>query len=213
MSVLAALTDLVLPRPCIGCGGPVGPLCPGCVPAAPVSLAGEAVWAAARYDGAVRTSLLAYKERGRRDLAGPLAGLLARAVRACLVAERGSPWRPAAVLVPIPSARSAAAARGGHHVLRLARRAAPGCGARFVPDALVMTRAVRDSAGLSTDERAANLAGAFAARPPPPGCAAMIVDDIVTTGATLREARRALEAARWPVLGAAVVAATPRRSG
>jgi orotate phosphoribosyltransferase len=37
------------------------------------------------------------------------------------------------------------------------------------------------------------------------------VDDIVTTGATLREATRALTSAGWPVIGCAVIAATQRR--
>ena len=71
---------------------------------------------------------------------------------------------------------------------------------------------VRDSAGLTTAARAANLDAAMRARPPRrDGRAAVVVDDIVTTGATLREAARALRAAGWTVVGAAVVAATPRR--
>jgi predicted amidophosphoribosyltransferase len=156
--------------------------------------------------------LLAYKERGRRDLAGPLGALLGRAVHATL-ADRGPPAGGVPVLVPVPSARSAAAARGGDHVLRLARHAGPACGVRPVRGALALTRAVRDSAGLSTGERATNLSGAFAARSAPPRLAAIIVDDIVTTGSTLREARGALESAGWSVLGAAVVAATQRRGG
>ncbi|MDQ1633644.1 MAG: Phosphoribosyl transferase domain, partial [Frankiaceae bacterium] len=39
----------------------------------------------------------------------------------------------------------------------------------------------------------------------------IVTDDIVTTGSTLREAFRALDQAGWPVLGGAVVAATPER--
>ncbi|WP_375494090.1 ComF family protein, partial [uncultured Jatrophihabitans sp.] len=112
------------------------------------------------------------------------------------------------VLVPVPSSRRAAAARGGDHVVRLARRAAWQTGVPAMPS-LALVRTVADSAGLSAGERACNMHAAMNARAAPPGCAAVVVDDIVTTGATLREACRALVAAGWPVLGAAVVAATP----
>jgi predicted amidophosphoribosyltransferase len=181
-----------------------------CVPVGPVIDAVGGTWAAAAYEGSVRTALLAYKERGRRDLAGPLAALVARAVRVAVASGPAPPGR--VVLVPVPPARSAAAARGGDHVLRLARRAAVATGLRVVRDGLTLTRSVRDSAGLDIRERSVNLGEAMAARPPLPGVWALVVDDIVTTGATLREAQRALQAVGWPVLGAAVVAATPRRT-
>jgi predicted amidophosphoribosyltransferase len=205
----SALVDLVLPRRCVGCGGYLGALCPRCVPDLPAFRTPSEAWAAATYDGALRSALLAYKERGRRDLGRPLGELLARSVGAAMAVGRCPP--DAVLLVPVPSARSVAAARGGDHVVRLARRAAPQCGVRVVRDALVLTRSVRDSAGLGSRERTSNVAGAMAARPGPPGWAALVVDDIVTTGSTLREAYRALEAEGWPVLGTAVVAATARR--
>ncbi len=77
---------------------------------------------------------------------------------------------------------------------------------------LRLTRRVADSAGLSTEARRANLTSAFAARPAPEDSrrTVVVVDDITTTGATLAEAFRALDTAGWDVLGAAVVAATPR---
>ena len=78
----AALVDLVLPGDCAGCGLPAAPWCTDCGaqlgparPARPARRAGGV--AAGRYTGPLRAALLRYKERGRRDLAGPLAGLLA----------------------------------------------------------------------------------------------------------------------------------------
>jgi predicted amidophosphoribosyltransferase len=148
----------------------------------------------------LRQAVLAYKERGRRDLARPLAELLAGAV---------SRYPPGAVVVPVPSASAAARRRGGDHMLRLACLAGRELGLPVRP-ALQLCRTVRDSTGLDVVQRRANLHDAMAARRPPPGVAAIVVDDIVTTGATVSEAVRALRAADWLVLGAAVVAATPR---
>ncbi len=203
--LLAALVDtlveLVLPRPCLGCGAPDGPLCSGCLPA--TLLRAEAnlpVTAAGAYDGALRTALLAYKERDRRDLARVLGQQLARAVDA----------HSAAMVVPIPSSAAARRARGGDHVLRLSRVAARDCGCALAQP-LRLVRAVQDSALLDPLARAANLREAMVARPGA-GVPVVIVDDIATTGATLREAARALRAGGWDVRGAAVVAATLRRS-
>ena len=197
--VAADLLDFVLPRRCVGCRAPGAALCPECATPAVLSVDAQGVptIAALAYDGAVRAALLAYKERGRRDLARPLRGLLAAALEHC---DAG------AVLVPVPSSAEARRTRGGDHVARLLPRR------RRSRQALRLTRAVRDSAGLDVAARATNLAGALrAARPPWPRAPVVIVDDIVTTGATLAEAARALTTAGWRVHGAAVVAATQRR--
>jgi predicted amidophosphoribosyltransferase len=203
-SFAAALADLVLPRCCVGCGRPGSSLCPHCAPRGVlrVDAVGLPIVASGPYAGPLRAALIAYKERGRRDLAGPLGRLLAGGVALC----------PPATLVPVPSAAQVARARGGDHVLRLARAAARPSAAR-VGTPLRLARPVQDSAGLGLHERAANLLGAMAATAPPPsGAGAVLVDDIVTTGATLREAARALGAAGWTVRGAVVVAATERRA-
>jgi predicted amidophosphoribosyltransferase len=198
-----ALTDLVLPRSCVGCGWPGQAWCAGCrrTEVVRADAGGLPVLAAGEYTGALRAALIAYKERGRRDLARPLGELLARAVR------RPEP----VVLVPVPSAPGVARARGGDHVARLARIAGRCAGAR-VATSLHLGRPVSDSAGLNRSDRARNLHQAMVAGPPPRAHrTAVIVDDIVTTGATLREASRALEAAGWAVCAGAVVAATARR--
>jgi predicted amidophosphoribosyltransferase len=81
-----------------------------------------------------------------------------------------------------------------------------------VHPALRVTARPFDQAGLDTSSRAANVRGRFAVRRRARLTApVLLVDDVVTTGATLREAQRALEAAGATVLGAATVAATRRR--
>jgi predicted amidophosphoribosyltransferase len=166
------------------------------------------VVAAGEYGGALRSALLAYKERGQRALAGPLAGYLSDAVDVGSRALGGSAGPP--LLVPVPSSRSAARQRGGDHLLRLVAEVAPQNGLDVLP-ALRLAGRGRDSAGLSAAQRAVNLAHRMRAVPVTSDRPVLIVDDIVTTGATLTEASRALQAAGWRVCGAAVIAATKLR--
>ncbi len=210
--MLADLLDLVLPRDCAGCAAPGRTLCDRCAAAltgppvvarpepAPAGL--PRVVAAGAYDGVVRSLLLAHKERGRLALAGPLGAALAGAV-----AVHG----PCAVLVPVPSSPASVRARGHDHARRLAAAAGRRLG---VPAAgvLVQARPVHDQAGLDAGERRANLQGALRSRRRLDGVDVVVVDDVVTTGATLAEAARALSAAGARIRGASVVAATPRRA-
>jgi len=213
----------VLPRTCAGCGVPGAVLCRPCAGWLAVpSLAGprRVPWgfpptvAAGPYAGPVRPAVVAFKDRGRAELVAPLGTALALAVTALLVGVD----EPGAVLVPVPSSRTALRSRGRDHVRELAVRAAAelreaGIGVD-VRRMLVRRGRVRDSAGLAAHERRANLAGSFAVRGAVPPGLLVVVDDVVTSGATLTEAAASLTAARpdgrLPVV-AAVVAATPRR--
>jgi predicted amidophosphoribosyltransferase len=69
-----------------------------------------------------------------------------------------------------------------------------------------------DQRGLTMDERSANIHGAFYPRRDVRSARVILVDDVVTTGATLLEATRALESAGAVVLCAiAIVRIAPRR--
>ncbi|MFK0287104.1 ComF family protein [Streptomyces sp. NPDC090499] len=104
------------------------------------------------------------------------------------------------LLVPVPSAPWAVRARGHDPVRRIALAAAAelrraGTSARVVP-ALRQRRAVADQSGLNARQRYANLAGALAVTAGGARLLAegrvVLVDDLVTTGATLVEAARAI---------------------
>ncbi|CAL9432102.1 Orotate phosphoribosyltransferase [Streptomyces sp. enrichment culture] len=225
------LADLVLPADCAGCGLPRTGLCARCrellsgsrprrVRPEPPPDGLPPVHACLAYADEVRAVLLAHKERGALRLAAPLGAVLAGAVRAAAGeagpggAARGSTGP--LLLVPVPSARRSVAARGHDPVRRMALAAAAelrrgGRSARVLP-VLRQRRAVADQAGLDARRRLANLAGALdtaagAGRLLEQG-PVVVVDDLVTTGASLAEAARALGRAGGRVAGAAVVAAS-----
>lgn len=225
------LADLVLPAECAGCGesGSRSAL-PGLCPLCALSLSGPPVparlprrenggakmppvLALAAYLDPVPEIIIAQKEHGRLDLARPLGRELARAAEA--VAAGADPlW-----LVPVPSTRAATVRRGQDPMLRMARVAAAGLRAsgRAVAVLPVLThrRRVADQAGLGRRARAENLAGALAVRASSARLLGerpvVLVDDVVTSGATLAEAARALRAAGNAPLGAAVLAAARLR--
>lgn len=204
-------------------------LCPGCLAALPVTAAVTwpdpvpaglvTPWATGEYADTLRALVVGHKDRGQWSLARVLAGLLATAVRAAAGPPDGSPL----VLVPVPSRPGSSRRRGYDPTGALVRGAA-----RLLlresydalPAALLVSRGgVRDQAGLTAAERAANLAGSMCC--PAAGlrrlaarrtrARVVVCDDVLTTGATAREAQRALAAVGLDPAAVAVVAATRRR--
>lgn len=206
-TVRAALAEalvLVMPVSCAGCDEPDVALCQDCAAALqPLphrqDLDGLEVWSGLRFEGVAGRVLRALKEEGRTALARDLAPALAAAVAAA--------GDPTCLIVPIPTSRAAFRRRGYRVVELVAARA----GVTTTP-LLVTTRQTRDQRRLDQHGRRANVAGSLRARDAARR-RVIVLDDVVTTGATLAEAARALRASGAVVVGAVTLAATPRRRG
>ena len=221
--------DLLLGASCVGCGRPGRLLCRGCAallprdarPCWPVPPPPGLVtpWAAGEYAGATRAMVVGHKEHRLLALRAPLAGQLSHAVAAAL---RELPPGPT-VLVPVPSRPASVRGRGHDPTASItagAGRLLRARGHDVLTTPMLRTRpGVVDQAGLGAAERAANLAGSMHC--PPEALRRLAVrrrrarlvvcDDVLTTGATAREAQRALEAVGLQVVAIAAVAATRRR--
>lgn len=233
--MLRALSDVALPQLCAGCGVGGASLCPDCRTAllpvqgtrwsptpAPAGL--PPAWTCLIYQGAVRSALVAWKDQDRVDLTGPLSRVLAGGLAAALAGDpcvRAGLRREVPVyVVPAPSARSGTRRRGRWPVQDLLARTLSGragCSCVEVLPALRMSRVVADQAGLGARERSTNLRGAMTVTTRHTDAVrrsvVVVVDDVVTSGATLAEAARALRAAGAADVLALTLAATPRRAG
>ncbi len=220
-ALLSDIADLALGRQCLGCAEPGPGICPGCLRGlrgrpVPVRAGVITAYAGGAYDGLLRSAVIAYKEHGYLSLADPLGRLLADAVLASVT------WPPGSVvLVPVPAHR--ASRRGFDPVALLGRHACRHLAARGCPASVSAILVARERypalKGLGRAEREAAVSGAFAVRRAPPesrrgdAAALVVIDDVVTTGATAREAVRALAAARIAAAARATGGGRPRGRG
>ncbi len=225
---LADIVALGAPSACAGCGraGPaVCTECARCLQASarvhrpsPTPPGWIPTHVIADYDGTARAVLTAWKERGRRDVAAHLAAPLARAIAAAVEAMESQDGRtpcPEIAVVPIPASSAARRRRGEDAWERVVRQAMQSCPSHAhlrLVSALKVQRQPQDQAGLTASQRRDNLAGAFVC-PEAPARRVIVVDDIVTTGATVSEAARALRDAGVESARAAAIAATSRSQG
>jgi predicted amidophosphoribosyltransferase len=194
------MLDLVLPLECGGCGAPSTTWCDACATTLKVHTdephlvtpridPGVPVFALGHYAGPRRQAIVALKEHGRRDLVAPLARALALGIHQLV--SWGILDTPCTI-VPAPTRALAARRRGGDPVTRVAQRATQNHPDIAVVQALRTRAMVRDSVGLTSADRERNLAGRVKIAKSVGGDI-LLVDDIVTTGATAREAVRMLQ--------------------
>jgi predicted amidophosphoribosyltransferase len=207
---------LLVPVACAGCGLDDVPLCESCSApwweepfraeegAGRLAVLGRVplpVWAIAYLDGAEQRAIGVWKDGRRRDLDRFFAGAAARAAANVKAFLPGS-----LVVVPVPSKPRSVRRRGVSIGALLAAAVGRELGA---PVEAALRAAGATSKGRSSvgrwDAAGVGVARRVGTRP------VLLVDDVMTTGATLARATDALEASGTPVVGALVLAATPRR--
>ena len=204
------LLDLLFPPKCAFCGEHgVHGVCPKCERSLPYCATplhertgiGTCV-APLRYDGAVRESLLRFKFRGGRGNAEGYGTLLAQTA-----AEQYGGAFEVVTYVPVSDRRKRV--RGYDQAFLLAKET---CRA-WDTEPVTLLRKTRDNPAQSSlsspEERRANVLGVYEAvnTEAVKGARILLIDDILTTGATLRECVRVLrEAGAQSVLCATLAA-------
>lgn len=213
-----SLLDFWLPSECVLCRKPPAALCSGCRANFPFRLrkVRRAVegFSVCDYQGSAVDLVHAYKRGGSKSLAKfmaqPLADLIAKQLPNAGEYQQGRVLR----LVPVPSRRDSFRRRGFVPARMLAESIASqlrkrhGIRAHVAP-MVSLTRRVQDQAALNLIQRQSNLSMAMRSvrfRGPSARVGSLnqdtvvMVDDVITTGSTLREMARALVEEGWKPL-------------
>jgi predicted amidophosphoribosyltransferase len=216
--MLRALADLLLPARCPGCEAAGPGLCPACRDTLEPLVDPCPRCAGPRQGGLCPRC----HGEGLAHVAGVRCAWVYAGLLAHLVGEAkaiGRPWavRTCADLLPVadldgidavvPVPASPGRRPGPHLGSALARRAARAAGAPL-RRLLVHTRSAAPQHRLSAAERQENIRGLFRARGPVAG-RVLLVDDLLTSGATLRECAGVLRRAGAAEVRALVLARTP----
>ena len=191
MQIFSELSHLIFPTRCYGCNSLGISICTVCrhewIPHYyKTHIDVLNVHSALVYSPTASKIILAAKENG---LQGADDLLIAAVVHVLNKARLG---KGCFTLVPVPSSKQSQRRRGRSFIVDLSRTISKQTGIA-INDCLQVSRPVSDQSGLTRVQRSTNMHGAFSLKS---GAIlrgdAILIDDVVTTGATLREAARAL---------------------
>jgi len=191
MKIFSELSQLLFPTRCYGCNQLGLNICTSCrdqwIPHYYKSNIGDHfVHSAVVYTDTASKIILAAKENGLKGA----DDLIISAIMHVLKQSRVN--FSYLTLIPVPSSKYSQRKRGRSFIVDLTQQISDLSGISM-RDCLYVSRRVSDQSGLTKKQRMLNVQGAFSLRK---GTVlrgdVILIDDVVTTGATLREAARAL---------------------
>lgn len=203
--------DLALARECLRCGRTGRVLCSVCELALAsgiivTTLDGVPVASCGEYRGALRDAILDYKVRGTRALTQSLSRLLGASVIQANDVSAAHVMSESTLVVPVPG--HARPARGFAALDALTRPLTQSLPAHLtLAPVLALTHGYRPVKGQSRSARAESVRGSMRCTPSDTTARrAILIDDVLTTGATVREGMRALSTYGIETVAVAVLA-------
>ena len=164
----------------------------------------QSVFAWGKYDGQLKRAIALMKYDNHPEIGSVLGKLLAQA---WLASDLPKPKK--VTVVPIPMHRRKLKSRGFNQAEIIARSFCQLTGYRLNFQALTRTRQTKAMFALNPEQRQQNLQGAFKLGKLPKH-PVLLVDDIYTTGTTVKESIRVLRQHQIKVVGVIVIAKTSK---
>jgi ComF family protein len=146
----------------------------------------SSVHTAGLYKGSIKTAIHKLKYRNQLTLAKPLGEFLGKAI-----ATAEDSFIPD-IIVPVPLHQDRLRQRGYNQALEVARPLSRQLQIKLDTTLLQRVLKTPPQQGLTARERRSNLRNAFALTAQAPGLKILLVDDVMTTGETVRECCRML---------------------
>lgn len=200
MNFLKTILTVIFPEECLVCGKRDETLCARCANALPRGFSPDqnTLVMLDYNDRRVKRALWLFKYRNKRSLAKIFAGLIADALAEELAELRLTKNFNNPILIPIPISIERFSERGYNQAELMARELSALAGGSLPLALGVLKKSHNTESQVKTTnrrERLQNLRGSFSVKNPEAirGRNIILLDDIVTTGATLAEARGVLK--------------------
>lgn len=199
--IFRAILGLIFPQKCLGCGIQGGFLCDKCRVSLPecfeTGFNNPKIFSATLYENdIVKKAIRRFKYHGVKSLAEPLGQLVFRRLKMKDAGLKDIGYPSGAIIIPIPLSRKRLRRRGYNQSELMGKFLSDKLSVNMRTDVLYKIKETISQVEIKDrNKRLENLRGAFEVKNPDAikNKTVILIDDIVTTGATMKEASRVLK--------------------